>query len=132
MKRIEHIGIAVADLQAAERIFSEVLGESPFKREHVASEGVDVSFFQTGESKVELLASTSLEGPIGQHIAKRGEGLHHLAFSVDDIHAEIDRLRGLGYRVISGPKEGADNKEIAFLHPGDTNRVLVELCAERV
>jgi methylmalonyl-CoA/ethylmalonyl-CoA epimerase len=132
MKRIEHIGIAVADLRAAEQIFEDVLGESAFKREQVESEGVEVSFFQTGESKVELLASTTPEGPIGQHIAKRGEGLHHLAFSVDDLRGEIERLQSLGYRVISGPKDGADNKEIAFLHPGDTNRVLVELCAERI
>lgn len=131
MKRIEHIGIAVADLGAAERIFKDVLGDEAFKREHVESEGVEVSFFQTGESKVELLASTSPDGPIGQHIAKRGEGLHHLAFFVDDLRGEIERLQALGYRVISGPKDGADNKEIAFLHPGDTNRVLVELCADR-
>ncbi|MBN31105.1 MAG: methylmalonyl-CoA epimerase [Crocinitomicaceae bacterium] len=131
MKRIEHIGIAVADLNAAERIFTDVLGDTPFKREHVESEGVHVSFFQTGESKVELLASASPDSPIGQHLAKRGEGLHHLAFFVDDIRAEIDRLQNLGYRIISGPKDGADNKEIAFLHPSDTNRVLLELCAER-
>ena len=131
MKRIEHIGIAVADLSAAERIFKDVLGEEAYKRERVDSEDVEVSFFQTGESKVELLASITPDGPIGQHIAKRGEGLHHLAFFVDDLRGEIERLQGLGYRVVSGPKDGADSKEIAFLHPGDTNRVLIELCADR-
>jgi len=130
MKRIEHIGIAVANLEEAERIFEDILGEAPFKRERVESESVDVSFFQTGESKVELLATTDEAGPIGQHIARRGPGLHHLAFHVDDLEAELDRLQGLGYRVITGPKPGADGKVIAFLHPGSTAKVLVELCAD--
>ena len=130
MKRIEHIGIAVADLQAAERIFSDVLGESPFKREHVASEGVDVSFFHTGESKVELLASTSPRPHRPAHRQARRRPASPSVFC-GRYPGEIERLTGLGYRVISGPKEGADNKGIAFLHPGDTNRVLVELCAER-
>jgi methylmalonyl-CoA/ethylmalonyl-CoA epimerase len=131
MKRIEHIGIAVRDLEAAERIFEDILGEPAFKRESVPSESVNVSFFQTGESKVELLESTDAEGPIAKHIERRGEGLHHLAFAVDDLQDEIDHLKSLGYRVISGPKEGADQKMIAFLHPADSSKVLVELCAQR-
>ena len=131
MKRIEHIGIAVRDLEAAERIFEDILGEPAFKRESVPSESVNVSFFQTGESKVELLESTDAEGPIAKHIERRGEGLHHLAFAVDDLQDEIDHLKSLGSRVISGPKEGADQKMIAFLHPADSSKVLVELCAQR-
>jgi methylmalonyl-CoA/ethylmalonyl-CoA epimerase len=131
MKRIEHIGIAVRDLEAAERIFEDILGEPAFKRESVPSESVNVSFFQTGESKVELLESTDADGPIAKHIERRGEGLHHLAFAVDDLQDEIDHLKTLGYRVISGPKEGADQKMIAFLHPADSSKVLVELCAQR-
>ena len=89
------------------------------------------SFFQTGDSKVELLESTTEEGPIARHIAKRGPGLHHVAFLVDNLEAEMARLEKEGYRVISGPKNGADNKRIAFLHPSDTAKVLVELCEER-
>jgi len=130
MKRIEHIGIAVANLAEAERIFEDILGEAPFKREHVESEAVDVSFFQSGESKVELLATTDEEGPIGQHIERRGPGLHHLAVHVDDLEAELERLQGLGYQVITGPKPWADGKVIAFLHPGSTAKVLIELCAD--
>ena len=131
MKQIEHIGIAVRDLESAERIFEDILGKPAFKRESVPSESVNVSFFQTGESKVELLQSTSADGPIAKHIEKRGEGLHHLAFAVDDLNDEIQRLKSLGYRLVSGPKEGADQKVIAFLHPADSSKVLVELCAER-
>lgn len=130
MKRIEHLGIAVADLEAAEKVFTDVLGIEPYKREEVKDEGVITSFFQTGESKVELLQSTTEDGPIARHIAKRGEGLHHVAFHVDDITGEIARLEAAGYRCISGPKGGADGKTIAFLHPSDTSKVLVELCAD--
>ena len=131
MKRIEHLGIAVKDLNAAEKIFTDVLGVEPFKREEVANENVITSFFQTGESKVELLQSTSDDGPIARHIEKRGEGLHHIAFHVDDINAEISRLEHLGYRCISGPKDGADGKIIAFIHPADTSKVLIELCSDK-
>jgi methylmalonyl-CoA/ethylmalonyl-CoA epimerase len=129
MKRIEHLGIAVRDLKAAEKVFSDVLGVDPYKREEVEDENVLTSFFKTGESKVELLQSTSEDGPIARHIAKRGEGLHHVAFHVDDLDAEIKSLESKGYRCISGPKDGADGKRIAFLHPSDTAKVLVELCA---
>ena len=130
MKRIEHLGIAVKDLEAAEKIFTDVLGTQPYKREEVEDENVITSFFQTGESKVELLQSTSDEGPIARHISKRGEGLHHVAFHVDDLEGEIERLEKEGYRCISGPKGGADGKRIAFLHPSDTSKVLVELCSD--
>ena len=131
MKRLEHLGIAVADLASAEKIFEDVLNVKPYKREEVADEGVITSFFQTGDSKVELLESTTEDGPIARHIAKRGPGLHHVAFLVDDLESEMARLEQEGYRVISGPKNGADNKRIAFLHPSDTAKVLVELCEER-
>lgn len=131
MKRLEHLGIAVADLASAEKIFEDVLNVKPYKREEVADEGVTTSFFQTGDSKVELLESTTEDGPIARHIAKRGPGLHHVAFLVDNLEAEMARLEKEGYRVISEPKNGADNKRIAFLHPSDTAKVLVELCEER-
>ena len=130
MKRLEHLGIAVSNLKEAEQIFTDVLGVAPYKREEVADEGVLTSFFQTGDSKVELLESTSPEGPVARHLARRGPGLHHVAFLVDDLEGEIARLERSGYRVISGPKAGADNKRIAFLHPSDTAKVLVELCEE--
>ena len=130
MKRLEHLGIAVSNLKEAEQIFTDVLGVAPYKREEVADEGVLTSFFQTGDSKVELLESTSPDGPIARHLARRGPGLHHVAFLVDDLEGEIARLERSGYRVISGPKAGADNKRIAFLHPSDTAKVLVELCEE--
>lgn len=130
MKRIEHLGIAVEDLAAAERLFTEVLGVAPYKRERVEDEGVETSFFAAGESKIELLASTTADGPIARHLERRGPGLHHVAFHVDDLPAELARLEGLGYRRISGPKPGADGKTIAFLHPADTAKVLVELCAD--
>lgn len=130
MKRIDHIGIAVRDLHEAEKVFTDVLGVGPFKTESVEDESVQVSFFQAGESKVELLESTTEDGPIARHIEKRGEGLHHVAFHVDDLDAELKRLKELGYRIISGPKSGADNKTIAFLHPADASKVLVELCAD--
>ena len=128
MKKIDHLGIAVTDLEAAEKIFTDVLGTSPYKREEVESEDVVTSFFKTGDSKIELLQSTSEDGPIAIHISKRGEGLHHIAFHVDDLEREISELESKGYRCISGPKDGADGKRIAFLHPSDTAKVLVELC----
>ncbi len=130
MKRIEHLGIAVSDLAEAERLFTEVLGTAPYKRERVDDEGVETSFFAAGESKIELLASTTPDGPIARHLERRGPGLHHVAFHVDDLPAELARLEALGYRKISGPKPGADGKTIAFLHPSDTSKVLVELCAD--
>ena len=130
MKKLEHIGIAVEDLETAERIFGDVLGSPSYKREEVLGEAVLTSFFKAGESKVELLVPTSPDSAIARHLEKRGPGLHHIAFLVDDLASELERLRGLGYRVVVEPKEGADGKRIAFLHPGDTGKVLVELCAD--
>lgn len=129
MKKLEHIGIAVANLEEAERIFGEVLGSPSYKREEVLGESVLTSFFQAGESKVELLVPTTEDSAIARHLERRGPGLHHIAFQVDDLEGELIRLQDLGYRVVTGPKEGADGKRIAFLHPGDTAKVLIELCA---
>ena len=131
MKKIEHIGIAVKDLDAANKIYKAVLGAEHFKTETVESEGVSTSFFKIGESKIELLAATNPDSPIAKFIEKRGEGIHHMAFYVDDIHAEIERLKGEGFRLLNEhPKPGADNKLVAFMHPKDANGVLVELCQE--
>ncbi|WP_306640762.1 methylmalonyl-CoA epimerase [Sanyastnella coralliicola] len=130
--KIEHLGIAVSDLEASEKIFTDVLGAAPYKREEVESENVITSFFKVGENKIELLQATSEDSAIAKFIAAKGEGIHHVAFAVDDIQAEIDRLMNLGYRMIhEKPKEGADGKMIAFLHPKGSNRVLVELCADK-
>jgi methylmalonyl-CoA/ethylmalonyl-CoA epimerase len=128
MKKLEHIGIAVHNLEEAERIFGDLLGEPSYKREEVASESVLTSFFKAGETKIELIVPTSPASAIARHLEKRGAGLHHLAFAVDDLDAEIERLTAKGYRVVTGPKAGADGKRIAFLHPSDTAKVLVELC----
>ena len=130
MKRIEHIGIAVTDLDEAERIFGDILESTSYKREEVMGESVLTSFFRAGESKVELLVPTTEDSAIAKHLAKRGPGLHHIAFHVNDLDAELDRLVEKGYRVVVGPKAGADGKCIAFLHPGDSAKVLVELCAD--
>lgn len=132
MVRIEHIGIAVKDVKAANALFEKLFGRAAYKEETVASEQVKTSFFQVGPNKVELLESQDVSGPIGKYIEKRGEGLHHIAFEVDDIVAEMARLKGLGFQLLSEtPKEGADNKLICFLHPKTTNGVLVELCQEK-
>lgn len=131
MSKIEHLGIAVRDLDAAEKIFEDVLGTSSYKREEVESESVITSFFKVGESKVELLQATDESSAISKFIEKRGEGLHHVAFDVVDIEAEIERLMDKGYRMIhESPKEGADGKIIAFMHPKSSNGVLVELCQD--
>ncbi|WP_300433718.1 methylmalonyl-CoA epimerase [Christiangramia sp.] len=131
MKRIEHIGIAVKDLEAANKTYKAILGAAHYKTETVESEGVSTSFFKIGESKIELLAATNPESPISKFIEKRGEGIHHIAFYVDDIKAEIDRLKKEGFRLLNEqPKPGADNKIVAFMHPKDANGVLVELCQE--
>ena len=126
---IEHIGIAVKDLEAAIKTYETILNRSCDKREMVESEMVETAFFQTGESKVELLGATSENSVIAKYIAKKGEGLHHVAFEVDDINAELDRLRAEGFTVLNEkPKQGADNKLVAFIHPKDNNGVLIELC----
>jgi methylmalonyl-CoA/ethylmalonyl-CoA epimerase len=130
--KIEHIGIAVKDLNAANEVYSKLLGVDPYKSEGVESEGVMTSFFQTGVNKIELLAATNSDSAIAKFIEKKGEGIHHIAFHVDDIYAEMDRLRKEGFVLLNEePKMGADNKLICFVHPKGTHGVLVELCQER-
>jgi len=132
MRKIEHIGIAVKDLAASNQIFEDMLGVAPYKQEEVQSEHVLTSFFQVGESKIELLQATSPDSAIAKYLEKNKEGIHHIAFDVEDIFAEIDRLKAKGYTLIhESPKEGADNKIIAFMHPKSSNGVLVELCQDR-
>lgn len=132
VRKIEHIGIAVKDLEASSKIFRDILGASPYKEELVESEHVRTLFFQTGESKIELLQATSPDSAIAKFLEKNREGIHHIAFDVEDIQSEIDRLMGLGYEMIHrSPKDGADNKIIAFMHPRGSNGVLVELCQEK-
>lgn len=132
MNKIEHIGIAVKDIATANRIYESLLGTKPYKSERVESESVTTSFFQCGESKIELLEANSKDSAIAKFIEKRGEGLHHIAFAVTDIKAEIKRLKSEGFMVLNEePKMGADNKWVAFLHPKSSNGVLVELCQER-
>lgn len=130
--KIDHIGIAVKNLGLSEDVFSRLLGKAPYKQETVEREGVTTSFYETGDSKIELLEASREESPIAKFIEKRGEGIHHIAFSVEDISAEIERLKASGFIFISEePKEGADNKLVVFLHPKSTNGVLVELCQEK-
>lgn len=131
MRKIEHLGIAVRDFNAANELFAKLLGKAPYKEESVESEGVRTSFFQVGETKVELLEATRPDSPIAKFLDKRGEGIHHIAFDVADIYAEMERLKGEGFEILhETPKKGADNKLIVFLHPRSTNGVLVELCQE--
>ena len=133
MRKIEHIGIAVKDLAASNQIFEDILGVAPYKQEEVASEHVLTSFFQVGESKIELLQATSPDSAIAKYLEKNKEGIHHIAFDVEDIFGEIERLKAKGYTLIhESPKEGADNKIIAFMHPKSSNSVLVELCQDRI
>lgn len=132
MDKIEHIGIAVKNLTESNRLFESLFGKPPYKEEQVEREGVTTSFFQLGESKIELLESTRENSPIAKFIEKRGEGVHHIAFAVEDIYASIERLKGEGFQLISDePKAGADNKLVCFLHPKSSNGVLIELCQER-
>lgn len=129
MYKIEHIGIAVKDLTASNKLYETLLGIAPYKQELVISEQVMTSFFQTGESKVELLEARSEDSAINKFIEKRGEGLHHVAFEVPDIYAEMKRLEKEGFRILNKqPKRGADNKLVCFIHPKSANGVLVELC----
>ena len=131
MKKIEHIGIAVKDLETSNALFEKLFGVAAYKFEAVESEGVTTSFFQTGPNKIELLAATNPESPIAKFIEKKGEGIHHIAFDVDDIVSEIARSKNEGFVVLNEiPKKGADNKLVAFLHPKTTNGVLIELCQE--
>ncbi len=131
MKKIEHIGIAVKDLEKSNLLFKQLFGSPHYKIEEVVSEGVKTSFFKSGPNKIELLEATNPESPIAKFIEKKGEGIHHIAFAVDDIKSEIKRLKKEGFTIINTtPKKGADNKLVAFLHPKSTNGILIELCQE--
>jgi len=131
MTKIEHIGIAVNDIEASNALFEALFDQPHYKIEAVESEGVKTSFFEVGPNKIELLEATNENSPIAKFIEKKGEGIHHIAFAVDDIHKEIERLTSKGFRMIhETPKQGADNKIIAFLHPKASNGVLVELCQD--
>ena len=131
IKHIEHIGIAVENIEEALKTYENLLGVSCYKTEIVESELVRTAFLKIGDSKIELLEAMDPVSPIGKFLAKKGEGFHHIAFEVDDIHAEIKRLRSLGFEMIhESPKPGADNKLIAFLHPKSTQKLLVEICQE--
>lgn len=132
MRKIEHIGIAVADLEKSNELFARLLGKSHFKTELVEGEVVETSFFQIGDTKVELLQATSPDSPIAKFIDRKSEGVHHIAFDVEDILAEVERLKAEGFEILNEtPKLGADNKLVVFLHPRSTNGVLVELCQEK-
>ncbi|WP_221259980.1 methylmalonyl-CoA epimerase [Flavobacterium okayamense] len=131
MNKIEHIGIAVKSLKESNLVFEKLFGQPAYKEEEVESEGVKTSFFMNGPNKIELLEATKEDSPIAKFIDKKGEGIHHIAFDVDDIEAEISRLKEEGFIVLNEkPKKGADNKLVAFLHPKSTNGVLIELCQE--
>jgi len=131
MRKIEHIGIAVKDLGVSNLVFEKLFGAPAYKFEDVETEGVTTSFFRNGPNKIELLAATNSESPIAKFIEKKGEGIHHIAFDVEDIVLEIARLKKEGFVVLNEiPKKGADNKLVAFLHPKSTNGVLIELCQE--
>lgn len=132
LRKIEHLGIAVKSIDETLATFEALLGTTCYKVEEVASEGVKTAFLQIGESKMELLEATNPESPIAKYLEKRGQGIHHIAFDVADIYAEIDRLTTAGFQLIQAtPKDGADNKLIAFLHPKSTEGILVELCQEK-
>jgi len=131
MKKIEHIGIAVKSLQDSNEMYTKLFGKKPYKTEVVASEGVTTSFFEMGDSKIELLEATKEDSPIAKFLEKRGEGIHHIAYAVEDIKAEMSRLKSEGFIVLNEtPKKGADNKWVVFLHPKTTGGVLIELCQD--
>ena len=131
MEKIEHIGIAVKDLEISNALFASLFGVGHYKIEEVISEGVKTSFFKAGPNKIELLEATNPESPIAKFIEKKGEGIHHIAFAVSDIISEIARLKTEGFVILNEtPKKGADNKLIAFVHPKSSNGVLIELCQE--
>ncbi|TFF29755.1 methylmalonyl-CoA epimerase [Mucilaginibacter psychrotolerans] len=131
MNKIEHIGIAVKDMQAAKNIYELLLNTVVYKTEEVPSEGVKTAFLQSGPNKIELLEATSADSPIAKFLEKKGEGIHHIAFDVDDIVAEMARLKEAGFVLLNDkPKRGADNKLVCFVHPKSAGGVLVELCQE--
>ena len=132
MQKIEHIGIAVKDLSISIPLFEKLLNSQCYKTELVESEKVNTAFFKTGESKIELVNSTTADGVIAKYIDKKGEGMHHIAFAVTDIYAEMERLKSEGFILLNEtPKNGADNKLVCFLHPKNTNGVLIELCQDK-
>ncbi len=133
MNKIEHIGIAVNNLTQACNLYQQLLGANCYKTEFVATENVNTAFFKVGENKIELLSSTDEGSAIAKFLAKKGEGIHHIAFAVNDIYTEMERLKAAGFTLLSDtPKKGADNKLICFVHPKTTNGVLIELCQEIV
>ena len=133
MRKIEHIGIAVNNLETSNLLFEKLFGNPPYKEEEVESEGVKTSFFMNGPNKIELLEATNADSPIAKFLEKKGEGIHHIAFDVDNLESELERLLLLDYELIhKTPKNGADNKLIAFLHPKSTDGVLIELCQDKV
>lgn len=130
--KIEHLGIAVKSLQNSDELFAKLLGKDSYKKEAVEREGVTTSFYELGDSKIELLEARNADSPIAKFLDKRGEGIHHIAFGVENIEREIVRLKKAGFIFISEePKDGADNKLVVFLHPKSTNGILVELCQEK-
>lgn len=132
MQQIEHLGIAVKKLSDSIPVFEQLLNTPCYKTEEVSSEGVNTAFFKIGESKIELLEATKEDSPIRKFIDKKGEGIHHIAFEVENIEAEMKRLSALGFEILNAvPKSGADNKLVCFLHPKTTNGVLIELCQEK-
>jgi methylmalonyl-CoA/ethylmalonyl-CoA epimerase len=131
MRKIEHIGIAVKNLNDSNLLFEKLFGNPAYKQEEVVSEGVKTSFFMNGPNKIELLEATNPDSPIAKFLEKKGEGIHHIAFDVEDIVSEMERLKKEGFIILNEtPKKGADNKLVAFLHPKSTNGVLIELCQE--
>lgn len=131
MQKIEHIGIAVKDIEKSNSIFASLFGEPPYKIEEVESEGVRTSFFKTGPNKIELLEATKADSPIARFLEKKGEGIHHIAFAVDDIEKKMAELKEKGFKILNEiPKKGADNKLVVFLHPKSANGVLIELCQD--
>ena len=131
MRKIEHIGIAVKNLDESNTLFEKLFGQPPYKEEEVVSEGVKTSFFRNGPNKIELLEATNADSPIAKFLEKKGEGIHHIAFDVENIYTEIERLKNEGFTILNEtPKKGADNKLVVFLHPKTTNGVLIELCQE--
>lgn len=132
MQQIEHLGIAVKELAVSIPLFEQLLNTPCYKTEEVGSEGVNTAFFKVGQSKIELLEATTEQSPIRKFIDKKGEGIHHIAFEVENIEAEMKRLSALGFELLNEvPKSGADNKLVCFLHPKTTNGVLIELCQEK-
>ena len=131
MNKIEHLGIAVKDIKAANETYAKLFNQAPYKQEEVESEGVSTSFFMIGNNKIELLEATNPDSAIAKFIEKKGEGIHHVAFDVEDIYAEMERLRQEGFTILNEePKKGADNKLVCFVHPKSANGVLIELCQE--